>query len=398
MNSSCMQCKNGVVLKAIPAVISDSASFLARTLVFTLAWGFCAFAWSSTPEHVGPEVTEFAVDPRNAEVVLAATRYGVFRSTDGGSAWSQLGAASGLPKGLAWSLVTHEASGHVYAVFEFEGVYRSQDGGNQWARLAQPIHASNDHAAFRTSSYALAIQPAADSPVLLLGTGNGIFRSADAGRSWAHVHVMEGIMVRGIAFDPSDLNRAVAGVRGAVLTSEDAGRTWRRADSDTLAPFQSAWFGDFTARKHPKPALLVNAAGRTLLSEEGSSAWRLFHSCGRTAVAVSGLLLRACPYPYLRKATAEHGVSKSIDAGATWEPINHGLPQSWGASTLYAHPVWPSTFFVGWAAGRVFRTENGGESWADVSKGLTWCDLAKSEPRVMAWVPHLTCPVAAPGK
>jgi photosystem II stability/assembly factor-like uncharacterized protein len=73
------------------------------------------------------------------------------------------------------------------------------------------------------------------------------------------------------------------------------------------------------------------------------------------------------------------GVLRSDDYGRTWHSISKGLPSDFGFP-IVVHPHDPDTVYVapleGWtrtcpgAAPAVWRSENGGDSWKRLSRGL----------------------------
>lgn len=354
-------------------------AMLARGVAAGLA--VLAFAsWGSTPPRIGPEVKHFAVHREAPDVVFAATRFGVFRSTDGGASWNAATRpGSPLHTALVWSVLFPSSNPREVLAVAEEGIFRSADGGTTWRGLVPPVHAVVDHSSFEKATRALAVHPT-NPAIMLLGTGNGIFHSTNAGASWKHVHVRESINVGGIAFDPVAPNRAYAG-SDRLLTSADGGLTWTGASSHSLASLQRAWLGNFVTRRAPAPAIFVNASGITLASTDWGQTWKQVpQSCGTLAVSQSGdgVLLTSCGYPYLgvrQPGSSMAGVSKSHDEGLTWTPVNEGLRRDWHASAIAIHPSRPNTYLAGWANGGVYRTADGGASWTNVSKGLTWCEL-----------------------
>lgn len=74
-------------------------------------------------------VNGFAVDPSNANVMYAAMRDGIFRSTNGGGRWTP--AASG-PKNVAAITVNPKKPSEVYAATMDGSIVRSVDGGVHW--------------------------------------------------------------------------------------------------------------------------------------------------------------------------------------------------------------------------------------------------------------------------
>jgi len=62
------------------------------------------------------------------------------------------------------------------------------------------------------------------------------------------------------------------------------------------------------------------------------------------------------------------GVSKSIDGGVNWQPINNGLANNFVLS-LAIDPITPSTVYAGLNGG-LFKSVNGGDSWTAIKTGF----------------------------
>jgi photosystem II stability/assembly factor-like uncharacterized protein len=115
---------------------------------------------------------KYASGNAGAAVFYAATQGGgVFKSTNGGSAW----ASTGLNSGYAWKLaVSPLNSSRVYAATN-NGLYRTDNAGTNWTQLTFD------------PAKAVAVDPgsAGNDTVLLGVSGNGVLRSADNGATWA---------------------------------------------------------------------------------------------------------------------------------------------------------------------------------------------------------------------
>jgi photosystem II stability/assembly factor-like uncharacterized protein len=136
---------------------------------------------------------------------------GLIRSTDGGRNWDSVS--------LSGEADFHalEASGS--RIYGFDGTQGrlmvSRDGGRSWARRAPPA-----------AMFGMAIDPR-DSGRLLAGTDRGLFASADEGRGWRPLSTeMTGLL----AWPAPDRLYLVEG-DGRVRQSADGGRSWRRVGS-----------------------------------------------------------------------------------------------------------------------------------------------------------------------
>jgi len=119
------------------------------------------------------------------------------------------------------------------------GVWKSTDFGQTW----NPIFDDQPTG----SIGALAIAPS-DPNVIYVGsgeglrrpdlsTGDGIYKSTDAGRTWQHLGLCDGQQIGAILVDPHDPNRVFVAVLGhpygpnqerGVFRSLDGGRTWQK--------------------------------------------------------------------------------------------------------------------------------------------------------------------------
>ena len=122
-------------------------------------------------------VNVLAVDPRNSEMVYAATTKGLFRSGNRGENWEQIG--EGLSNQFISTLALHPTDANIFYIGGTDGVRKTIDGGKTW----QPHNEGLTTLNIRTIS----LSPS-DPQVLYLGTnGSGLYRSSDGGQHWAPV-------------------------------------------------------------------------------------------------------------------------------------------------------------------------------------------------------------------
>jgi photosystem II stability/assembly factor-like uncharacterized protein len=105
----------------------------------------------------GKRFAELAVDPGNANTVVAATSGGIYRSTDGGTSWSLRPNGTGRFTSLKVDPTNFNrqyAGPRNVAGFDLAGLYRSTDAGQTWTRLTGVPWAST-----KVGFMALAIAP-----------------------------------------------------------------------------------------------------------------------------------------------------------------------------------------------------------------------------------------------
>ncbi len=186
---------------------------------------------------------------------------GVYRSTDGGAAWTHLGLEQTRNIGKVRvdprdpDVAYVAALGHAHGPNPERGVYRTRDGGKTW-----------QHVLFRSEKAGaidLSIDPnnpriifasfweASRGPYSLNsgGEGSGLFRSMDGGDTWTEVSrnpgLPKGVLGKiGVAVSPARPGRVYANVEaedGAFFRSDDNGETWQRLAEDRPLR-ERAWY------------------------------------------------------------------------------------------------------------------------------------------------------------
>lgn len=244
-------------------------------------------------------------------------------------------------------------SGHFGAVLT-----SSDDFGKTWAKVEKP------QLAFPAGSGAnlkrvWSIRPGREGEpdVLYAGTEPAaLWESRDAGKTWAlnaglfgHPHRAKwepgggGQCLHTIVPDVDAPGRMLIAVStGGCYITEDGGRSWAAQNKNIKVTFMPETYPEFGQCVH-KIVQAPNAPGRFYLQHH----W---------------------------------GVYRSDDAGATWKPVEKGLPSTFGFA-MAAHPRCPDTAFVlpiesdGFRCTpegklRVYRTTDAGKTWKAMTKGL----------------------------
>jgi photosystem II stability/assembly factor-like uncharacterized protein len=221
-------------------------------------------SWRVTTGWRSAEVLWVTMDPSNADILYAATPYGVFASRDGAASWAEKN--TGLPKLPFTSSVIVDRSDHatVYCSTE-DGAYKSTDAGETWARMslsvggirviAQNPHdsamlvagtedngiyisrdggkvwAKSESGVDHSTFYTVAFDPRDPGVMYAGGYVTGVYRSSDGGASWRRVNQgLTNLTIHSIAVDPTDPQRIyAASMGGGIFRSDDAGGHWRCA-------------------------------------------------------------------------------------------------------------------------------------------------------------------------
>jgi photosystem II stability/assembly factor-like uncharacterized protein len=238
------------------------------------------------------------------------------------------------------------------------GVWRSTDYGRVWV----PIFDSQPTG----SIGALAIAPSNPEVIYVgsgeglqrpdLSTGDGIYKSADGGKSWQHLGLRDGQQIAQIIVDPKDPERLFVAVLGhpygpnaerGIFRSTDGGKTFEKVlyrdentggidvifdPSDPRVVYAALWEtrqapwenGVFTG---PGSGLFKSTDGGTTWKELGGGLPRAAEKLGRIGLDIA----RTEPnriFAVVDAAPEAGGLYRSDDGGATWRRINE-QPQIW---------------------------------------------------------------------
>lgn len=266
------------------------------------------------------------VDRRSPSTLLALTPTGLVRSTDGGSTCATL-----LPTAVTSVAAAPSSPSTLYAS-TIGGVVKSTDGGETWSR---PRHKGLPAEPGEVD----VVLVAGDDPETVYAVAEGVvFRSTNGGRTWSRVRGLStgGVQLLELPGDPSILFAAVyRGVIGSapshlgrLFRSDDRGRTWARiGDASWGAGPVTFAIDPWT----PSKVFIKTEEGPVWhRSTDGGKSWHHFTLRG-LAKPPAYLLFD----PWLRDTVytvsglADPAVYRSQDGGTTWEDITAGLPDGW---------------------------------------------------------------------
>ena len=224
------------------------------------------------------------------------------------------------------------------------GVFKTTDFGRTW----QPIF--DDQPTGSIGAIAVSIS---NPDIVYVGSGeglhrpdlsigDGIYKSTDGGKTWAHLGLRDGQQIPQIAIDPRNADRVFVAVGGhpygpneerGIFRSLDGGKTFEKV----LYRDENTGGGD--VQVDPSNSDIIYAS----LWESREGPWE-----NSTWNGTNG------------------GIFKSTDGGKSWNQLRKGLPEKIVQANLAVAPSSPGTLLATvktLVGSNIFRSEDGGESW-----------------------------------
>lgn len=236
---------------------------------------------------------------------------GVYKSTDGGATWTNMGLQDGDTVGRIVidprnnDRVFVAVQGALHDTLPSRGLFMTEDGGQSWTRVIVPASDSTgaiDVAIDRGNPdvmLATTWDKIRDEKSRVYGPNSYVYRSTDGGRTWTNVHnaplpqseqnpplqTPDNLVGKmGVDFSDTDPNRAylisstARGNFNGFFTSTDAGATWTAVGPTTTGTLQNIsggfawWFGRVDV--DPKDSQHVFVEGVSLAeSLNGGATW-----------------------------------------------------------------------------------------------------------------------------
>lgn len=383
------------------------------------------------------EVRQLAATSATGGELYAATGHGVLRSTDDGRTFAQLGTSLTSPVAIA---ADPSAPRTLYAGSSGPPgmVQKSTDGGASWSTVATPQHPlftkggvtvialdrrrpglilvgtdrgelfkSLDDGATWTESreglpafegtsplIGLVFDPTDAETVYVTSEVSGVFKSVDGGARWSPVsHGLATAWVTQIRADPTSPGLVYAATRhGGVFTTRDQGESWAPSSLGLLNREVLDLYIDAS-----RPGVIYAATARDygprplFISGDRGGRWTDLALASEHRINALAALPSAPSIMYA--ATAQQGVMKSTNGGATWAPGAGQLPTpAPSIEALLLAPTVPPTLLASAVPGGLFRSQDGAHTWERVHEepGLepSWRSVLAvdpADPRVLYW-------------
>lgn len=298
-------------------------------------------------------------------------------------------------------------------------VFRTDDGGNSWSFNSGINEATTVH----PDLHAIAFAPS-NPNIVWIGNDGGVYKSTDGGHNWeSRNNNLATLQFQSVALHPTDPNVFFGGMQDNAKTKTITnGQTWVGLDAGdggftAIDPFDPRyWYGTRfslrgqymqfqrndqagTSNANDWPVLAngidlndrvlfyaplttdPNVAGRVYWgthrlyrSDNRGNSWNAISPDLTNGYALSAMHILKGNSNYIMTGSADGLVALTTDGGNNWSNVTQApLPNRWVADVYIASQQLMYVAFSGFAAntpntpGHVFRSNDGGNSWTDIS-------------------------------
>jgi photosystem II stability/assembly factor-like uncharacterized protein len=319
-------------------------------------------AWTLPGCGRSDAIVVIALHPSNPNILYVSTNEYIYKSRDGGATWENLSRGMSHSRVIALAIdPLYPAT--VYAGTKGDAVYKSYDGGQRWVSL----RAGLDDITISSVVNQFVFDPT-DNTHLFVATTMGIFETRNSGETWQKRMdgMKEVLMVVTLALDPTRPAIMYAGTSGGVYKSVNRAGRWEKANNGLVPPDMvksSRALGVTVMQVDPFAPDTVYAAtldGIYKSTDQAKSWARIAQSLPDQMI--SAMVLDRAQAGTLYVASRE-GVHRSLDGGVTWKALSSGLA-SLNIRSLVQSPTDPRIWFVGTNGSGLYKSSDGGESWA----------------------------------
>lgn len=316
--------------------------------------------------QVGPpggDVQSLAAVPGSTRNLFLGTSDGhVFGSHDGGEHWGLLGRIGEHHDDVIMSmLVDPRSPDTIYATSwtlssRGGGVYRSADAGRTWQLIGLE---------------GLVVRALAQAPsnpdILVAGATDGVYRSEDSGKHWVRISPEKHEDLRNfdsIAIDPKDPNTIYAGTYHLPWKTTDGGKNWASIhqgmvdDSDVMS---------ITIDQNNPAHVFASACSGIYHSSDNAANWTKFKGIPKDSRRTVHILQDPKRPATVYAATTE-GLWKTSDDGATWHLVT---PVSWSILSMLIDPENSDRLILGTERLGIQISDNGGQTYRAANQGFS---------------------------
>ncbi len=308
--------------------------------------------------HPGLYIDNIIIDPRDTNTLYAAAHRhkdpgGFFKTTDGGQTWRE---SVELKTESVFALTQASSDPNILVAGTHHGVFRSQDAGDTWAQL-------------QTDAYpdirdveSIGVDPR-NPKHIYAGTWHLPWKTEDGGLTWFSVKngIIDDSDVFAIEIDQRNPDHVIMSACSGIYESKNAGALFRKVQG---IPSQSRRTRDIMQNPALPNAIYAGTTEGFWRTLNGGDSWMLTTS---RKLEINAIAVHPDVPQVIYLGTNNYGVMVSRDGGKTFAPSNQGysgrrayvlLPDREQAGRVYA-----STINTATGGGFFFVSNDSGETW-----------------------------------
>ena len=386
-----------------------------------VTWTQLAVAFGTTVGRIelavarsAPNVIYASVEDRTTGASSSTQLLGIWRTSDAGATWTRATATGASCASQCWydMHVAVDPTNAARVYFGGLSLYRSEDSAQTFTNVGNAIHV--DH-------HALVFDPF-DANHIYAGSDGGVYVSANRGGTWMGLNGNLAItqFYHGISQHPTDTNAIVGGTQDngtlqfngnpswSSILGGDGGFTAINPLDPTIVFGEAQWqsgasaagngprrrigLGNFQSKNagisvtdraqfippyvmdRSNPTTLYFGTFRIFRTTDNAESWAAMSpDLSRTGTGtVTAIGYSATDQKTLYVGMNDGNVSVTRDSGTTWNTITTGLPQRVVTEIIVdeADPNIAYLTMSGFGTPHVWRTANGGATWANISGDL----------------------------
>jgi photosystem II stability/assembly factor-like uncharacterized protein len=307
--------------------------------------------WTDVGAMHGQSVLALAQAPSDANLIIAGTLQGIFRSGDGGVHWAQISPVGSTEIHEVESLAIDPKSPQVIYAGTWHLPWKTVDGGAHWVNIKTGIIEDSD-------VFSIVVDPT-QPQIVYASACSGIYKSTNAAAEFKKVTGIPSTArrTRKLAQDPSHLQTVYAGTTEGLYRTLDGGHVWDRLTSSEII------INDVYVDPHnASHVLLATDRGGVLRSEDFAAS---FHDSNNGFSARQVVAYASDPnhpatvYAGVVNDKDAGGVFQSSDGGVRWRQQSSGL----GGRDVYSLAATPAGTMLAGTTHGIFRLQDG--MWSD---------------------------------
>jgi photosystem II stability/assembly factor-like uncharacterized protein len=290
-------------------------------------------------------------EPGNPSTLYAGTwEGGVFKTTNGATSWTS--SKRGLSSAEVFAIAFSPAAPDIAYAATRDGLFKTMDAGESWSDVTQGLDSRG--------VYAVVAHPA-DPAIAYAGTFNGLYKTVDGGASWSSVLTASSSGFSILAFHPASPETIYAGTTQRLFKSVNGGASWTPL-TQGLPSIMWVWSIVFSPRN--PSTVFIASSSKVYRSTDDGEQWVEVSGVLPTDNGSQELWVVPGPVEALYVASANHGLFKTVNGGASWEELFFN-----NAGALAIHPQDPQVMYVGplGSTSPLEMSRDGGRTWVPAS-------------------------------